>query len=72
MQRCIFSVTWSSEIILICWFAVQETFLIIIDVKILNFYCIFKYIYVALVSRRDSKSIKNIKILIIPNLWPVA
>ncbi len=26
----VFSVTWSSEIILICWFAVQETFLIII------------------------------------------
>ncbi len=29
----VFSVTWSSEIILICWFAAQETFLIIINVK---------------------------------------
>ncbi len=26
-------VTWSSEIILICWFAAQETFLIIINVE---------------------------------------
>ncbi len=40
MQRCIFSiitpvfsVTWSSEIILICWFAAQQTFLIIINVQ---------------------------------------
>ncbi len=29
----VFSVTWSSEIILICWFAAQETFLIIINVE---------------------------------------
>ncbi len=29
----VFSVTWSSEIILIYWFAAQETFLIIINVK---------------------------------------
>ncbi len=29
----VFSVTWSSEIILICWFAAQETFLIIINFK---------------------------------------
>ncbi len=29
----VFSVTWSSEIILICWFAAQETFLIIISVE---------------------------------------
>ncbi len=29
----VFSVTWSSEIILICWFTVQETFLIIINVE---------------------------------------
>ncbi len=40
MQRCIFSiitpvfsVTWSSEIILICWFTAQETFLIIINIE---------------------------------------
>ncbi len=40
MQRCIFSiitavfsVTWSSEIILIYWFTAKETFLIIINVK---------------------------------------
>ncbi len=40
MQRCIFSiitpvfsVTWSSEIILICWITAQETFLIIINVE---------------------------------------
>ncbi len=39
MRSCIFSiisagfsVTWSSEIILICWFTAQETFLIIINV----------------------------------------
>ncbi len=39
-QSCIFSiitpvfrVTWSSEIIIICWFAAQETFLIIINVE---------------------------------------
>ncbi len=30
----VFSVTWSSEIILICWFAAQETFLIMISVKL--------------------------------------
>ncbi len=29
----VFSVTWSSEIILICWFADQQTFLIIINVE---------------------------------------
>ncbi len=29
----VFSVTWSSEIILICWFAAQETFLNIINDK---------------------------------------
>ncbi len=29
----VFSVTWSSEITLICWFAAQETFLIIINVE---------------------------------------
>ncbi len=29
----VFSVTWSSEIILICWFAAQETFIIYINVK---------------------------------------
>ncbi len=29
----VFSVTWSSEIILICWFIAQETFLIIINVE---------------------------------------
>ncbi len=29
----VFSVTWSSEIILICWFTAQETFLIIINVE---------------------------------------
>ncbi len=29
----VFSVTWSSEIILICWFAAQETFLIISNVE---------------------------------------
>ncbi len=29
----VFSVTWSSEIILICWFAAQERFLIIINVE---------------------------------------
>ncbi len=29
----VFSVTWSSEIILIFWFAAQETFLIIINVE---------------------------------------
>ncbi len=29
----VFSVTWSSEIILIYWFAAQETFLIIINVE---------------------------------------
>ncbi len=29
----VFSVTWSSEIIIICWFAAQETFLIIINVE---------------------------------------
>ncbi len=29
----VFSVTWSSEIIIICWFAAQETFLIIISVE---------------------------------------
>ncbi len=29
----VFSFTWSSEIILICWFAAQETFLIIINVE---------------------------------------
>ncbi len=29
----VFSVTWSSEIILICWFADQEIFLIIINVE---------------------------------------
>ncbi len=40
MRSCIFSiitpdfsVTWSSEIILICWFAAQETFMIIINVE---------------------------------------
>ncbi len=31
--RPVFSVTWSSEIILIYWFTDQETFLIIINVK---------------------------------------
>ncbi len=39
----VFSVTWSSEIILICWFAAQETFLIIIDVE--NS-CAAEYIFV--------------------------
>ncbi len=29
----VFSVTWSSEIILICWFAAQQTFLIIINAE---------------------------------------
>ncbi len=29
----VFSVTWSSEIIIICWFDAQETFLIIINVE---------------------------------------
>ncbi len=29
----VFSVTWSSEIIIIYWFAAQETFLIIINVE---------------------------------------
>ncbi len=29
----VFSVTWSSEIILIYWFTAQETFLIIINVE---------------------------------------
>ncbi len=29
----VFSVTWSFRIILICWFAAQETFLIIINVE---------------------------------------
>ncbi len=29
----VFSVTWSSEIILICWFTAQETFLIISNVE---------------------------------------
>ncbi len=29
----VFSVTWSSEIIIICWFTAQETFLIIINVE---------------------------------------
>ncbi len=29
----VFSVTWSSEIIIICWFAAQQTFLIIINVE---------------------------------------
>ncbi len=29
----VFSVTWSSEIIIICWFAAQETFMIIINVE---------------------------------------
>ncbi len=29
----VFSVTWSSEIILICWFAAQETFLIITNIE---------------------------------------
>ncbi len=40
MQRCIFSiitavfsVTWSSEIIIIYWFTAQETFLNIISVE---------------------------------------
>ncbi len=32
----VFIVTWSSEIILICWFAAQETFLIIINVVLLH------------------------------------
>ncbi len=52
MRNCIFSiitpvfsVTWSSEIILIFWFTAQETFLL--------FYCIFNQINAALVSRRD-------------------
>ncbi len=31
-----FSVTWSSEIILICWFAAQEAFIIIIIIIIIN------------------------------------
>ncbi len=31
-HHLVFSVTWSSEISLICWFAAQETFLIIINV----------------------------------------
>ncbi len=30
----VFSVTWSSEIIIICWFAAQETFLIIIILNV--------------------------------------
>ncbi len=29
----IFSVTWSSEIMLICWFAAQEAFMIIVNVE---------------------------------------
>ncbi len=29
----VFCVTWSSEIIIICWFAARETFLIIINVE---------------------------------------
>ncbi len=29
----VFSITWSSEIIIISWFGVQETFLIIINVE---------------------------------------
>ncbi len=33
----VFSVTWSSEIIIICWFAAQETFLININVE--NSFC---------------------------------
>ncbi len=34
----VFSVTWSSEIIIICWFAAQETFLMIINVKNINIF----------------------------------
>ncbi len=34
----VFSVTWSSEIILICWFA-QEAFMIIVNVE--NFFFFF-------------------------------
>ncbi len=33
----VFSVTWSSEIIIIYWFAAQETFLIMINVE--NYFC---------------------------------
>ncbi len=35
-------VTWSSEIIIICWFAAQETFLIIINAKIFlaSYFCV--------------------------------
>ncbi len=29
----VFSVTWSSEIIVICWYVAKETFLIVINVK---------------------------------------
>ncbi len=64
----VFRVTWSSEIIIICWFAAQETFLIIIDVE--NscaakyfcwssdpFYCIhFQY----LMNRKHLFKIENI------------
>ncbi len=45
-QHHYFSVTWSSEIILICWFAAQETFLILSILK--NSLCclfLWKFIY---------------------------
>ncbi len=34
----VFSVTWSSEIIIICWFAAQETFLNMINVAV-EYFC---------------------------------
>ncbi len=35
----VFSVTWSSEIILIYWFDAQNTYLIIINIEIFFFSC---------------------------------
>ncbi len=41
----VFSVTWSSEIIIIYWFAAQETFLIIINVEYSCAALSYKFIY---------------------------
>ncbi len=56
----VFSVTWSSEIILICWFTAQETFLIIINVEHVVLHNIFVETVIYHSKRKEvSKKIKE-------------
>ncbi len=68
----VFSVTWSSEIILIYWFAAQELFLYIINVEnscAASYFCgsVLHFIFQDSLINRKLKRIAEIFIIIIIN-----